>query len=286
MGQRQALLLATFLTTFGLVLIGAVAMRLTNNPNPSDGAVLTQTETTPLTTTESTTATVLTPDEQAVNDLVASRQASYEQALAQANAQLQAANEQLAQLQGGLVAPAPDSAAPNVAPAASPVPVSADAAGQIALAAAPNTTITAAPFLVDFQGTVAYEVATGAGLLYIDANTGTILFNGAAPAPAPQSPATAPQPSAPAPATSETTTAPSAPAAPAPTSVPSPSTISEAQALDIAVSAVGPGTIDQIKLEEEHGILIWDVKFTNDNEVRIDAYTGAIVRTRIENDND
>lgn len=283
MGQRQALLLATFLTTFGLVLIAAVAFRLTSNPTPSEVAVLNETGTTPLTTTQSTTATVLTPDEQAVNDLVASRQSAYEQALSQANAQLQAANEQLAQLQGGLVAPAASQPA-----AESGLAVSAEAAGQIALAAAPNSAITAAPLLVDFQGTVAYEVATAAGLIYVDADTGTVLFNGAAPAPAAATippPATAPaaQPAAPATTTGGSTTA---PAVPAPTSIPAPSTISEAEALAIATAAVGAGTVDKMKLEEEHGILIWDVKFTNDNEVRIDAYTGAIVRTRIENDND
>jgi len=282
MGQRQALLLATFLTTFGLVLIGAVAMRLTNN-STADSALFTRTETVPLTTTQSTTATVLTPDEQSVNELVASRQLAYEQALSQANAQLQVANEQLAQLQGGLVNPAP---APVVPSDNATLPVSADAAGQIALAAAPNTTITAAPFLVDFQGMVAYEVATGAGLLYIDANTGTVLFNGAAPVTAPQVPVTVPT-SAPV-SGGTTTTIPDTTPAPtvAPAPAPAASPISEAQALAIATSVVGPGTVDQMKLEEEHGILIWDVKFTNDNEVRIDAYTGTIVRTRIENDND
>ncbi len=291
MGQRQALLLATFLTTFGLILIGAVAFRLTNAPAPTEPALLNETESVAVNTTDSTTATVTNPDQQAVDDLVASRQASYEQALTQANAQLQAANEQLAQLQAGLVAPADASSGTNsTAPSAPAFAVSEEAAAQIALAAAPNTTVTAAPFLVDFQGTVAYEVATSGGLLYIDANTGTVLFNGAIPAPAPQAPAPASAPTTntvstnPAPTTAPASVPAEAPA-PAPEAAPT-STISEEQALAIAVSAVGPGTVDDMKLEEEHGILIWDVKFTNDNEVRIDAYTGAIVRTRIENDND
>ncbi len=290
MGQRQAFLLATFLTTFGLILIGAVAFRLTNTPETAvvEGAA------DPLASTDSTTAKVLTPDQQAVNDLVASRQLAYEQALTQANAQLQAANEQLAQLQGGLVAPAPQS--PPSVPASNEPDLAVSAAGaeQIALAAAPNAASTAAPLLVDFQGTVAYEIGTNAGLLYIDATTGAVLFNGTVPAPAAsapamQAPVAAPQSPAPVagPATNTaTTTDPTAAPAPPPASAPAPATISGDQALAIATSAVGPGTVDQMKLEDEHGILIWDVKFTNDNEVRIDAYTGTIVRTRIENDND
>lgn len=287
MGQRQALLLATFLTTFGLILIGAVAFRLTGAATPDESAVVAESNSEVLSSTESTTATVLNPDQQAVDDLVASRQAAYEAALTQANAQLQAANEQLAQLQSGLVAPAAsDSNTDPISNGASAptFAVSEESASQIALAAAPNTTITADPFLVDFQGIVAYEIATSGGLLYIDATTGSVLFNGAVPAT--QSAAPAPNVS-----TGTTTTAPPA----APTAIPAPAApqapapaapMSEAQALAIAESAVGPGTIDKIKLEEEHGVLIWDVKFTNDNEVRIDAYTGAILRTRIENDND
>lgn len=284
MGQRQAFLLATFLTTFGLILIGAVAFRLTNTSTDTPEVTVVDGATAPLVSTDSTTATVLTPDQQTVNELAASRQLAYEQALAQANAQLQTANEQLAQLQGGLVnstgqVPASASASSSDTPFA----VSVEGAGQIALAVVPNTTITATPILVDFQGTVAYEVATNAGLLYIDATTGTILFNGAVPAPATQAPLPASQPQAPATNTT-TTVAPTAILAPA--SAPAPTTISEEQALAIATSAVGPGTVDKMKLEDEHGILIWDIKFTNDNEVRIDAYTGTIVRTRIENDND
>lgn len=283
MGQRQAFLLATFLTTFGLILIGAVAFRLTNTPTETPEVAVAEGVTAPLASTDSTTATVLTPDQEAVNALAASRQLAYEQALAQANAQLQAANEQLAQLQGGLVASAPVPASND-----STFAVSAEGAGQIALAAVPNAIITADPFLVDFQGTVAYEVATNAGLLYIDATTGTILFNGAAPAPvsAPQVPVPAPQPQAPVAAPTTNTATTSVPPTAAPAPAPTLTTISEEQALAIATSAVGPGTVDKMKLEEEHGILIWDVKFTNDNEVRIDAYTGTIVRTRIENDND
>ena len=60
------------------------------------------------------------------------------------------------------------------------VQLSADQAAQIALNAAPGATLTRAPELVSFQGTVAYEVVLNQGAVYVDANGGQVLFNGAA----------------------------------------------------------------------------------------------------------
>jgi hypothetical protein len=51
---------------------------------------------------------------------------------------------------------------------------------QIAQSAVPRAVLTRAPELVNFQGTVAYEVVLDRGALYIDASNSTILFNGAA----------------------------------------------------------------------------------------------------------
>ena len=56
--------------------------------------------------------------------------------------------------------------------------VSSDQASDVALKAAPGTALTGTPELVDFQGAVAYEVILTAGKVYIDANSGKILFNG------------------------------------------------------------------------------------------------------------
>ncbi len=64
--------------------------------------------------------------------------------------------------------------------------LSADQAVQIALNAVPGATLQKTPELVNFQGTVAFEVSLSQGVLYIDANDGRVLFNGAvATAPAP-----------------------------------------------------------------------------------------------------
>lgn len=52
-------------------------------------------------------------------------------------------------------------------------------AAVIATGAVPNAVLVRAPELVDFQGTVAYEVGLSQGNVYVDANTGKVLFNGA-----------------------------------------------------------------------------------------------------------
>ena len=80
-------------------------------------------------------------------------------------------------------------AAANAAPVQAPaavqsaaamsVKLSADQAAQIALNAVPGATLTRTPELVGFQGTVAYEVLLNQGAVYVDANGGQIIFNGA-----------------------------------------------------------------------------------------------------------
>ncbi len=69
-------------------------------------------------------------------------------------------------------------------PAATESPVqaalSADVAAQIALNVAPGASLTKTPELVNFQGTVAYEVLLDQGAVYVDANSGKVLANTAA----------------------------------------------------------------------------------------------------------
>ncbi len=59
------------------------------------------------------------------------------------------------------------------------VQISSDQAAQIALGLVPGAQLTTAPRLVNFQGAVAYEVALNQGNVYVDANTGQVLFNSA-----------------------------------------------------------------------------------------------------------
>jgi hypothetical protein len=52
----------------------------------------------------------------------------------------------------------------------------------LAVSLAPGARVMHWPTLVDFQGTVAYEVVLDRGTVYIDATTGGLLYNGTAQA--------------------------------------------------------------------------------------------------------
>ena len=105
---------------------------------------------------------------------VAQREQAYQQIIAQANQQIELANQQIATLANEIT--------PNPIPeptleAPSPYLFSAEQAAAIAqqIAGVAPTTL---PELVSFSGTPAYEVIYGNGKVYVDANTGAVLFNG------------------------------------------------------------------------------------------------------------
>jgi uncharacterized membrane protein YkoI len=77
-------------------------------------------------------------------------------------------------------APEPTAVPAPTAPPAPTYPISPDMAATIALNAVPGATLTRQPELVDFQGAVAYEVSLDRGMVYVDANSGQVLYNGAA----------------------------------------------------------------------------------------------------------
>lgn len=84
-----------------------------------------------------------------------------------------------------LAAPVPDRAAEVMPSAATTsyttqVALSPERALEIALARVPGATAQRMPELVDFQGTVAYEVMLDAGPVYVDANSAAVLYDGAA----------------------------------------------------------------------------------------------------------
>src|SRR5437870_105261 len=57
--------------------------------------------------------------------------------------------------------------------------ISADDAARIALNSAPGSSLLQQPRLVSLRGTTAYEVALDKGYVYVDANSGQVLINGA-----------------------------------------------------------------------------------------------------------
>lgn len=100
---------------------------------------------------------------------VAQRELAYQQIIEQANLQIEEANQQIATLANQTLQ------APTVLP--SEFLFSADQASALAqqiAGVAPKET----PILISFSGTPAYEVVYGNGNVYVDANSGAILFNG------------------------------------------------------------------------------------------------------------
>lgn len=104
----------------------------------------------------------------------AQRELAYQQIIAQANQQIELANQQIATLANEFT---PNPISEPTLEATSTYLFSAEQAASIAqqiAGVAPKTL----PELVSFSGTPAYEVIYGNGKVYVDANTGAVLFNG------------------------------------------------------------------------------------------------------------
>jgi hypothetical protein len=147
MSQRIALFLSIALTAFVLVVVGA-AIGIGRQVQAA--------------------AVSTTLDPQLLAQLQ-TREAAYQALIAEANSQLQAAAP--AQLPTDL---------PTVTPTPEPeYPISPEMAAYLALASAPNAYLVKVPEIVLFRGVVAYEVTLSTGKVYVDANNGAILWNGA-----------------------------------------------------------------------------------------------------------
>lgn len=123
------------------------------------------------------------------NNAAIQREAAYNQLiqqandqLAQANAQLLAMQNQLAKVQPAQVVSQPISSQSSASEPAAEYAVSTDQADQIALKAVdPGSKQLKQPELVDFEGKAAYEVVYEKGLVYVDAQSGEVLFNSTVP---------------------------------------------------------------------------------------------------------
>ena len=182
MTQKMAIVLAAVLTAFLLVFGGAIAARVSQ----ADAAPK-QAPAAPAPTAEPPTADVMAQ----AQALIQQRDAEYRQLIDQANQRLQAVYQQqqaIAQAaqaaqaaqvaQAASAAPTAPSSAPAAQPAAPTFTVSPDTAASIALQAANGATLIRAPELVRFEGQVAYEVGFTRGAVYVDANSGQVLYNG------------------------------------------------------------------------------------------------------------
>ncbi len=178
MTQKTALILSVVLTAFVLVLGGGLVARVSQPAAPAEAAPVAPAATTP--------APTATTDVNAqVEQILQQREAQYRQLIDEANQRLQQANQQLAAAAAAAPAARPAQSAASAAPAASAAQpaqptasLSAEAARNIAIDASGGATMIRAPELVLFEGKVAYEVGFTRGAVYVDANDGTVLFNG------------------------------------------------------------------------------------------------------------
>lgn len=75
---------------------------------------------------------------------------------------------------------APGSASPGSTPDMLAATISPDTAATAALGIAPGAALTRTPEMVNFQGTVAYEVSLDRGTVYVDATSGQVLYDSTA----------------------------------------------------------------------------------------------------------
>jgi hypothetical protein len=145
MAQRIALFFSVGITAFVLIIVGA-AIGMAG---------------------QAQAATSPTLDPQLLAQLQ-TREAAYQALIAEANAQTQA------------LEPSPlPSVTPTSQPTAVVYPISPELAAYLALSVAPNTYLVKPPEIVIYGGVVAYEVTLNTGRVYVDANSGVILWNGA-----------------------------------------------------------------------------------------------------------
>jgi hypothetical protein len=175
MTQKTMLILSAVLTAFVLVVGGGIIARV------SQPEVASATAPVAAPTISTTNAAVAAQ----VQELMQQREAQYRQLLDQANRRLSDMNQQLAAAPVAQAAPAPAKSAQSATtartaqPAQPAIALSNDAARNIAIAASNYATLIREPELVRFEGKVAYEVGFTRGVVYVEAATGAVLFNGA-----------------------------------------------------------------------------------------------------------
>ena len=179
MNQKFAFLVSGVLTAFVLVIGGGLAGRLSQSaaaPAPVAAA------------TQSAPAPSIDPASQVIAQLQ-DREVAYQQLIDQANQRLQQAYEQQKAMAVQInkarsiaaTAPRASQAAASVAVAAQPTgpTLSAESAQNIAIDASGGKWVTREPQLVLFENKVAYEIGFTSGAIYVDANSGAVLYNGA-----------------------------------------------------------------------------------------------------------
>ena len=176
MTQKTALILSAVLTAFVLVLGGGLVAQVSQSAAAPVAAPAAASTTAPAASVPAAHVTAQ------LQQIMQQREAQYRQLIEQANQRLAAMNQQLAAAQVTQSAPAKSAQAVLTTRAAQPsqpaITLSAETARNIAIAASNYATMIREPELVRFEGQVAYEVGLTRGVVYVDANTGAVLYNG------------------------------------------------------------------------------------------------------------
>lgn len=211
--QKPALWISVGLTAFMLITLSSVLQ----NVSAANGAGQ---------NVSGASSTGLTPE---IEALIAERESKYIEMINQANAQLTLAQQSLT---------TPSDASGPLATQFSPEQA-IEAAEDVALSGA---TRTGEPMLVNFEGTVAYEVPYEYGNIYVDATTGELIFNG--------------------------------------TISLEPSPITAEQAAQIAAGYMGRSDVYRVELVPLYDQMVFRVKFVNSDAVFVNQY-GTILLVRL-----
>ena len=163
MKQRMIVLVSIFISAAVLIMIGAVSTNVFAQKN----------------TPQSPSATELAQAYQ-------TREASYDKLITEANQKLEQANSNLQIMQNQITALQSQIQANNPTAAIAPQSVSTAISAKDAVQKAEKVSEdiippAKTPELVNFQGKTAYEVVFLKGSVYVDAQSGEILFNGTVP---------------------------------------------------------------------------------------------------------
>jgi hypothetical protein len=183
MSQRTALLVATTLTVFLLVVMGGVALAVFQKTAFNVQGLQTSLQPQAI-VQDAQPATPSQTNAPAVQAQLDQREAQYRDLVQQANQKLEQAYKQqqdlTKQVQVAEAQKAKEQAAAKAPTNAQPkYPFTANQATDVALQAVPGAVLLHAPELVNFKNDPAYEVTLDRGVVYVSAVTGKILYNSA-----------------------------------------------------------------------------------------------------------
>ncbi len=177
MSQRTALLATTALTVFLLIVMVGIAWQVSQKLTVDALAVQQAAAPTQAAVNLGAPPAAAEPAQPAN----AEREAAYQQLIQQANQRLEQANKEQQALAKQLELAKQNQVAHAPAAASQPAKhnISPDQAVAIALNAEKGAILSKPAELIDFQGTVAYEVTLDRGVVYVDANNGNVLYDSA-----------------------------------------------------------------------------------------------------------